>query len=179
MNNIQRTLDAIQTFNELSNIAENSNPTLSLWGNRAITVQGCEGTLPLDALTKKALELLVQNPGYAIDHAQHYASRLLVRRCIDLIYDKSDRQVRTSNCFTKLLTMIRSYRLFGPNCSPLRWIWREIEGTHSDTLSLRQAITKKHIAGLGEIRLYLDDPADYSFWWQLRDDFYWNVIAIL
>lgn len=174
MNKIQNKLSETQTFDDLYNIARLASPGISFLGTKFITVEGFEGVLPIDALTKKILEFLLQNPGFPIDQNNHFQTRSALRDCVDRIYDKNDEQVRTANCFTRLLCTLRSYRFMSPNFTPLRWIWREIETGNSAWRSLRNAIMEHQLVGVGELNLYREDNPDYSFWRQLREDFYWN-----
>ena len=125
--NVQETVSSARSFSSLLTIAERAEPHFSIWGSRYISVSGYEGTLDVDALAARTMELLNQlNYGFSL--AEHTAGKRLEER-IDRIYDDHKRQVAQANVVTRILDFLRefpcalfNYLVYGDK--GVLWKWR-------------------------------------------------------
>ncbi len=104
---VQTVVSRASSFSELLPIAERAEPHFSFWGSRYVSVSGYEGTLDIDALAARTMELRRQlNFGFSL--AEHTAGKRLAER-IDRIYDDHQWQVSQANCFTRVLDFLRGF----------------------------------------------------------------------
>ncbi|KIC71639.1 hypothetical protein DB41_AT00020 [Neochlamydia sp. TUME1] len=61
---IKKILESVSSFTELKPLACKAKVHVSFWGTRYITVLGYEGTLPIDALAGKVLELVKKKSSF-------------------------------------------------------------------------------------------------------------------
>ena len=101
---INECLEKTQSFAELRKIVEKSQPNLSFFGSRYITVEGYEGTLPINSLAKRVLE--IRNKDFEFDEIERSHGHYIVHK-INEIHNKSELQIEQSNRFTWLLTNVQ------------------------------------------------------------------------
>jgi hypothetical protein len=104
---IQAAVSSARSFSELRLIAERAEPHFSFWGSRYVTASGYEGTLDIDALASRTMELLDQF-NFEFSLAEHNAGKRLAAR-IDRIYDEHNDQVDQADCFTRVLDVLRNF----------------------------------------------------------------------
>jgi len=126
---IGSALAATQSFADLCVLVRNAKVHLSFWGRRYIKVAGYSGTLPIDALAQRVLELVKQNPNFDQSERSHGKT---IAALIDQFYDTSDQQVIDSSWLTKKFVSLRNLPnhlsfCSSRNCSKTRWIWKECE----------------------------------------------------
>lgn len=103
---INRVLPTIQTFSDLRPITEQADVHLSFWGSRYLTVNGYEGSLPIDSLVEHLYKMLRQRPNFDDTENRH---GIVIENRIDHFYEKSDDLVNHSNCFTMLIVRISDF----------------------------------------------------------------------
>lgn len=121
--NIKEALTKVQSFEELWPIVEQSNEKLSCLGARYISVHGYEGTLHIDALAERVIAMVRKN--FEFTEQERKFGKLIAKK-INHIYEENDKRIERSNCFTRILCMIREF-LFCPmlpTFGSTRWVWR-------------------------------------------------------
>lgn len=122
---IKKILESVSSFTELKPLACKAKVHVSFWGTRYITVLGYEGTLPIDALAGKVLELVKKNPHF--DETERECGKAIVYP-IDMLYRNSDRMAKIRNCFTRLLLFLRLLPIkIKPRRTDIPWRWRECD----------------------------------------------------
>lgn len=180
MPRIQQALSQIRNLEELDPITKNAKANLSFWGTRYITVDGYDGILPIDAFTKKILDMVVESPGRPphiirpADQNNFLFTRVDISRFVDQVYDQSDEQVRRASCFTKILVLIRSYRLGLGHRTPLRELWQDY---YMGYAPLKEGISTNTLEdyNIKWYKLHQSEPADPSFFFQLVRDVRWRA----
>ena len=126
--NIKRAIESSTLTYLLPAIAQFATVKLSFFGTRTIQVPGYEGSAPIDALAAKVIQLVRLN-GFEYTPQQRASGEAIASQ-INRIYTQSDRQVDASNCFTKLICLVRGVfcgfmQLFWPSRTSLyvRWCW--------------------------------------------------------
>jgi hypothetical protein len=98
---IQQKISETRSFSELLPLSQHAEVKLSFWGGRYVCVDGYKGTLDVDALASKTLELLRQKK-YEFSEDERVIGRQLASR-IDVLYNDSVVQCVHAPCFTKTL----------------------------------------------------------------------------
>ena len=126
----------------LPDIAQFATTKLSLLGKRTIQVPGYEGSAPIDALAAKVIQL-VRAHGFEYTPQQRAFGEFVAEQ-INRIYTESDRQVDASNCFTKLICLVKSafcgfMQFLWPSRTSLyvRWCWTD--NNHYEPRGYREA----------------------------------------
>ena len=102
---IQTSLARASSFSELLQIAEHAEPHLSFWGSEFLSVSGYEGTLSINALAARTLELLNQL-NYEFSEVERENGMRLASK-IDDIYCNRDELPKNSHCITKIMRLFR------------------------------------------------------------------------
>jgi hypothetical protein len=125
---IERAVSDTQSFSGLLPIAEQAEARLSFWGYQYVYVNGYEGTLHIDALASRVLELL-REVDYEFSEAERESGKQLAEK-IDRLYVDTDRQFSEANCFTQAMTVLReiisrifNYCILGNQ--PIRIMWHD------------------------------------------------------
>ncbi len=126
---IRFALKEVETFSQLKFIAKKAKARLSPSGKRYIIVRGHEGTLPIDALAAKVLELVKKNPDF--DEVERRHGKAIIKS-IGSIYMKSYRQIVNAKGLTKFLAKLRGIpylilSCFSRDYSKIQWNWRYCE----------------------------------------------------
>jgi hypothetical protein len=98
---IQQRLSETQSFSGLLPLAEHAEAKLSFWESRYLCVAGYEGTLGIDALASKTLELLHQ-ANYEFSEEEREVGVRLARR-IDVLYNDINIQIANYSCCKKTI----------------------------------------------------------------------------
>lgn len=123
---ISSALRQVECFAQLKYIVKNARAKLSPFGKRCIEVQNHQGTLPIDALAKKVLELVKKNPDF--DEVERSHGKACIKPIND-IYKEIDLQVEKAKGLKRTLTKLRSIpylilSCFSRNYSKIQWNWR-------------------------------------------------------
>ncbi len=113
---IENVFKSVQSYEKLCEIAEKSELKISFWGSEYIVVKDFEGSLSIDAITKRLFELIRKN--YEFNESNRDIGKRIAYK-INSIYDKSDEILKTCNLFTKILVFLRG--LFGLDISWRNW----------------------------------------------------------
>jgi len=100
--NIEDALVAASTFEDLLPIARKTKENISLMGSRFVQVEGYEGTLPVNALARRVMELV----SIHFDYAQDKNFQDIVP-LIDAIYLQSGKRGNDANILTRASCFIR------------------------------------------------------------------------
>ncbi len=119
--NIQIALNTVNSFAELKSISQQAKSNLSFWGSREVSATGYEGTIPLDALAERVIQLLHQKQ-YEFNENERAVGLALVWQ-INRIYDEHDLQYDQSGILTKLLTNWNAFVLTLIKWSDIRNKW--------------------------------------------------------
>lgn len=103
--NIHTALSGARSFSELLPIADHAEAKLSSWGERYICVAGFSGTLHIDALASRTMELLRQL-NYEFSESEREPGKHLAKK-IDKLYEDSFRQAEEANPFTRAFNILR------------------------------------------------------------------------
>lgn len=106
---IQKVLSECNSYKDLCTLAELSKPKLSFWGSQYIIVDGYEGTLEINDITKRLFELVKKD--YDFNEEERAFGKRIASR-INYIYDDIDVQIRASNLFTRIIAFIRGLTLY-------------------------------------------------------------------
>lgn len=102
---IQTALSRTHSFSELLPIASQAEAKLSCLGCGYLCVAGYSGTIHIDALASRTLELL-RRSNYEFSEAEREPGKRLAGR-IDVLYHDIDMQLIGAGCFTKTLNILR------------------------------------------------------------------------
>jgi len=149
--NVQETVSSARSFSSLLTIAERAEPHFSFWGCRYVSVSGYEGTLDINALAARTMELLHQF-NHAFSPAEHTAGKRLAER-IDRIYDDHQRQVAQADFFTRVLDVLRilpcglfNYLVYGDRGVLYKWRGQEQHNDSFDYYTLAQFQNAFHMS---------------------------------
>ena len=85
-------------------------PRVTFWGNRVLTIQGCEGSVYLDTIAKKILQCR--------EVSEEYQPRVeALRERIQDFYTAANRQIQEAPWFTKFMAQYPAWLseiVFGP-----------------------------------------------------------------
>ena len=98
---IQQKLSETKSFSGLLPLAEHAEAKLSFWESRYLCVVGYEGTLGIDALASKTLELLHQ-ANYEFSEEEREVGVRLAKR-IDVLYNDINIQFANYSFFNKII----------------------------------------------------------------------------
>lgn len=131
--NIEQILTNATSVVDLLLIARVATTHLSFWGSRYVCVTGYNGTLDLDALAAKVIELVERSPHF--NEQERTCGREIASLIDRNIYDAIDIQVNNSNCLTSLFVQLRDvctviflfFRdgITGCLSQGTRWDWKE------------------------------------------------------
>ncbi len=117
---IENFFASAQSYEKLCEVAEKAKPKISFWGSEYIVVQGYDGYLGINSITKRLFELVKKNHDFDEVH-RNYGKRITLR--INHSYDRSDEILKICNFFTKMFVFLRSF-----GCSiNLREYWETYE----------------------------------------------------
>ena len=168
---LRTAIGAARSFRELCPLVRHAEVRLSFWGSRYIQVQGYRGTLPIDALAKRVMELIKQNPNFDQHERSHGKT---IAPIIDQIYDQSDKQVAEGAWFTKVFFWFRNIPNLIAGPSFTRWIWKDCDETLASSFPVKsyhkffKYYTKEqHERDVGPIRerqIIGGHGPDYKYW---------------
>ena len=84
---IEDSFQLVQSYEKLCEIAEKSEPEISFWGAEYVVVEGFEGSLNIDAITKRLFELLKKN--YEFNEVERALGKR-ISSIISITYNKRD-----------------------------------------------------------------------------------------
>lgn len=102
---INEALSQIDSFSEMEPIAQKAQAKLSFWGTRYLYVEGYEGTLDIDAIGARVIEILHRIRCEFTEAERKPGDRLEIK--IIQLYDMSFQQIKDANYFTKVLAVIQ------------------------------------------------------------------------
>lgn len=115
----------VRSYEELYHLANKSIPQHSFFGSRYITIEGCQRELSLDTLTERLLQLVNKNTEFS--EVERKYGKLIAKK-INWIYEKSDKQVMSSNFLTRILVYLNDilFYIFPKNrhLSWAKWSWQ-------------------------------------------------------
>lgn len=118
---INTVLSTAISFVELKQIAEIAKSNLSFWGSRNVCVLGYEGTLSIDDLAERTMEILKQRQ-YEFSKEERADGSVLVRH-INRIYREYDAQFCASSPLTKILSLFTQFISIVIKCADVRRQW--------------------------------------------------------
>jgi len=124
-----------KSFEKLWILAQLVEPKISFWGSEYLVVNGIEGYLNIDSITKRVFELITKNHDFD-ESERNYGKKLASR--IDYIYGKRDEILKRCNFFTTILVFLRNLSL---HTSP-RTYWQQYEGKYIFKLYTRSQFNK-------------------------------------
>jgi len=130
--NIQTALSNARSFSELLPIAQHAEVNISFWGSRYVCVNGYQGTLEVDALASKTLELLRQT-NYEFSEEEREVGKRLAGR-IDNVYHDDMMQCINAPCFTQITMFFITF-----TSSIIDWI-RGVPSTQFEWYGLEQRL---------------------------------------
>lgn len=130
--NIQTALSNARSFSELLPIAQHAEVNITFWGSRYVCVNGYQGTLDVDALASKTLELLRQT-NYEFSEQERDVGKRLAWR-IDNVYADAGTQCRNAHCFTQITMFFIAF-----TSSIIDWI-RGVPSTRLEWFGLEQRL---------------------------------------
>lgn len=99
MSEINDALNKASTFAELKPLLDKAKVEVSFWGNRYVKIEGCKGTVSVEALVSRVHDVLHQN--FEFDENERKAGNQIAGK-IDQIYSDSDNQLKHKNLLTKV-----------------------------------------------------------------------------
>jgi hypothetical protein len=99
---------------------EKVHTDITLLGARTLTVDGREGVAELNQLAWSLIHLSFDHYSSGLFHEQREAAISLSRK-VSMIYEKSDEQVRLSNCISRFFAAIREWLADLGSCPSMRW----------------------------------------------------------
>lgn len=122
------------TFSELRSIVDHASEGLTFMGYRYLRVDGYNGTVSIDALAARVMEL-VNKCNFNFSFMERRHGRAIAHK-ITRMYRSNDKRVQSQNFLIKFMDDLRNipYRLYdmyakeGRYCSATRWYWMEAVG---------------------------------------------------
>jgi hypothetical protein len=168
--NLQAVVSNARSFSELLPIAQRAEPHLSFWGSCYITVAGYEGSIDIDGLASRTLQLMRQfNHDFSI--REHTAGKRLAAR-IDRIYDKHIEQIEDAHCFTRILfalwnwpCAIFNYLVYKDRGVLMNWRGQEQSNHYFNYYSRTQFQSAFHMSPEeAERRGYVESCTTWPYW---------------
>lgn len=125
--NIRTTLENTDTLTDLLPIVQNSSDHISLFGSRYIKVLGYTGSLYIDDLARKVINVVLPIT-YKCDSEAERQTGMEITDLVDRIYKSNDNKLRNINIFSRFLAdsrcvMYQIYYSLKNNCYPVRTYW--------------------------------------------------------
>lgn len=138
------------------------------WRGRFIQVVGYDGSIEIDALASRVIQI-IKDKNFGFAEPERAIGKAIARQ-INQLYDASDRQLGNSNCFIRLLSLVREVfiGIFGSCFCPqqkhnlmMRDAWR-----HGDMFPCSTAFSyytvEQHQARFGYLPPNLEELARFT-----------------
>lgn len=102
---IENIINSATSLAPISEIVEKANPEISWLGSCYISANGYQGTIAINALVFRVIEMVEKNPHFS-EQERAYGKK--IAKHFDRICEQSDFQIKHVNCFTWILIAIRS-----------------------------------------------------------------------
>lgn len=158
---LKTALSSNSNFIEFASIVKKAKEDISFFGGRYIYAEGYKGSVDIEALAARAIELIVGN--YEFDEQERITRKEIVPLIDDLFEKNYSRKI--TNIITRICCAIRDFFrnlvvfLGGVFCGKVsvRWQWKysdERDSFNYYTLSQYQKVFGKPPTGKADVRSY-------------------------
>jgi hypothetical protein len=120
---LKNKISTATSFRELCSYTQRAHPHISFFGRRYISVEGCTGTVDINELPQRVLELIKQDPHFNEEERSH--GKTIASR-IDRLYHHSEELLADTNLCTRCMgNLAKRVRILCDDSSP-EYLWRRL-----------------------------------------------------
>lgn len=135
---ITEAFESAFSIHALKPLVEQATTEVSFWGTRYICVHGHEGTLSIDSLASRVMDI-AEKQRFTFSEEERLEGMVISEK-IDLLYRTNDAKVKLRNYFTQLFVYLRdalgfcfkssNLPSYANSSSKIRWCWIDCENVN-------------------------------------------------